>query len=61
MIFLFAKMLEMNFAYSALTTVPCVAMGIFISIIEAFICLLQAYIFVFLSIIFVHQSMYPAH
>ena len=61
MIFLFAKMLEMNFTYSAVTTVPCVAMGIFISIIEAFICLLQAYIFVFLSIIFVHQSMHPAH
>ena len=61
MIFLFNKMLEMNFGYAAVTAVPCVAMGILISIIEAFICLLQAYIFVFLSIIFVQQSMHPAH
>ncbi len=61
MIFLFAKMLEMNPALSMLTALPSAAMGVFISIIESFIALLQAYIFVFLSVIFVHQSMHPAH
>jgi F-type H+-transporting ATPase subunit a len=60
MIFLFAQMLQMSgFAWA--TAVPAVAMGVFISIIEAFVALLQAYIFTYLSIVFVQQSLHPAH
>ncbi len=60
MIFLFAKMFEMNWL-SWSTAVPSVALGVFISIIESFVALLQAYIFVYLSVIFVQQSLHPEH
>lgn len=60
LVFLFAKMLEMNvFAWA--TAIPSVAMAAFIYIIESFVVLLQAYIFTYLSIIFVHQARHPAH
>jgi len=61
MIFMFAKMMEMDPVLSTLIAVPSVGMGIFIMIIEGFIALLQAYIFTYLSVIFVQQSMHPAH
>ena len=61
MIFLFAKMLEMDTVFSTLIAIPAVGMGVFIMIIEGFIALLQAYIFTYLSVIFIQQSMHPAH
>jgi ATP synthase subunit 6 len=60
MIFVFAKLLEMS-GWAYLTTLPSLALAIFVYIIEAFIALVQAYVFTYLSLIFVGQALHPQH